>query len=99
MPEPPSAQGVRHDRSSLRRRQHPEARSFALNRTWGLIRPTRDAQDRLWLSEEGEQAHVALARNAPAIRAAFHEGIDDADYVTTVKVLQRLIRNAGGTVA
>ncbi|WP_405798486.1 MarR family transcriptional regulator [Streptomyces sp. NBC_01506] len=60
---------------------------------------TRDAEHRLWLSEEGEQARVGLARNAPAIRAALHEGIDDADYVTTVKVLQRLIRNAGGTVA
>jgi hypothetical protein len=42
---------------------------------------------------------VDLARNAPAIRAALHEGIDDADYVTTVKVLQRLIRNAGGSAA
>ncbi|AQS71500.1 MarR family winged helix-turn-helix transcriptional regulator [Streptomyces pactum] len=60
---------------------------------------TRDAEGRLWLTEEGEQARVDLARNSPAIRAALHEGIDDADYVTTVKVLQRLIRNAGGTVA
>ncbi|MFF4328868.1 MarR family winged helix-turn-helix transcriptional regulator [Streptomyces sp. NPDC001591] len=59
---------------------------------------TRDAEDRLWLTEEGEQARVDLARNAPAIRAALHEGIDDKDYVTTLKVLQRLIRNAGGTV-
>lgn len=60
---------------------------------------TRDAEDRLWLTGEGEQARVDLARNAPAIRAALHEGIDDADYVTTVKVLQQLIHNAGGTVA
>ncbi|MFJ6351487.1 MarR family transcriptional regulator [Streptomyces sp. NPDC092046] len=60
---------------------------------------TRDAEDRWWLTEEGEQARVDLARNAPAIRAALHEGIDDADYVTTMKVLQRLIRNAGGPVA
>ncbi|MER7001015.1 MarR family winged helix-turn-helix transcriptional regulator [Streptomyces sp. NPDC000410] len=59
----------------------------------------RDAEDRLWLTEEGERARVDLARNAPAIRTALHEGIDDADYVTTVKVLQQLIRNAGGTVA
>ncbi|MEV7550725.1 MarR family winged helix-turn-helix transcriptional regulator [Amycolatopsis sp. NPDC089917] len=58
---------------------------------------TRDTANRLWLTEEGEQARVDLARNAPAIRAVLHEGIDDADYVTTVKVLQRLIRNAGGT--
>ena len=42
---------------------------------------------------------VDLARNAPAILAALHAGIDDADYVTTVKVLQQLIRNAGGTAA
>ncbi|MDT0572707.1 MarR family transcriptional regulator [Streptomyces sp. DSM 3412] len=59
----------------------------------------RDAEDRLWLTEDGEQARLDLARNAPAIRAALHEGIADADYVTTVKVLQRLTRNAGGTVA
>ncbi|QIP86709.1 winged helix-turn-helix transcriptional regulator [Streptomyces sp. Tu 2975] len=59
----------------------------------------QDTEDRLWLTPEGEKARVDLARNAPAIRAALHEGIDDADYVTTVKVLQQLIRNAGGTVA
>jgi hypothetical protein len=60
---------------------------------------TRDTEDRLWLTEEGERARVEIRRNAPAIRAALHEGIDDADYVTTVKVLQQLIRNAGGTAA
>lgn len=60
---------------------------------------TRDAEDRLWLTPEGEQARVDLARNAPAIRAALHEGIDDTDYVTAVKVLQQLIRNANGAVA
>ncbi|MFD6176684.1 MULTISPECIES: hypothetical protein [unclassified Isoptericola] len=60
---------------------------------------TRDADHRLWLTEAGEQARVDLARNAPAIRDALHEGIDDTDYVTTVKVLQRLVRNAGGSVA
>ncbi|MFB6550356.1 MarR family transcriptional regulator [Streptomyces sp. NPDC056405] len=57
---------------------------------------TRDAEDRLWLTDKGEQARVDLARSAPAIRAALHQGIDDADYVTTVKVLQQLIRNADG---
>jgi hypothetical protein len=59
----------------------------------------RDAEDRLRLTEEGERARVDLARNAPAIRAVLHAGIDDADYVTTVKVLQRSIHNAGGTAA
>jgi hypothetical protein len=60
---------------------------------------TRDAEDRLWLTVAGEQARLDLARNAPAVRAALHEGIDDADYVTTLKVLRRLILNAGGTIA
>ncbi|MFF4367069.1 MarR family transcriptional regulator [Streptomyces sp. NPDC001594] len=55
----------------------------------------RDAEERLWLTEAGEEARVRLARNAPAIRAALHEGIDDADYVTALKVLRQLIRNAG----
>lgn len=32
----------------------------------------------------------------PAIRDRLHDGIDDADYVTTVKVLQQKIRNTGG---
>ncbi|MFD3872560.1 MarR family transcriptional regulator [Streptomyces sp. NPDC058623] len=57
---------------------------------------TRDAEGRLWLTEAGERARVDLGRHGPAIRAALHEGIDDADYVTTLKVLQRLIHNAGG---
>ncbi|WP_371096294.1 MarR family transcriptional regulator [Streptomyces sanglieri] len=60
---------------------------------------TRDAENRLWLTTQGEQARVDMASIAPAIGAVLHEGIDDADYVTTVKVLQRLIRNAGGTAA
>ncbi|GHB07719.1 MarR family transcriptional regulator [Streptomyces termitum] len=60
---------------------------------------TRDTEDRLWLTPEGEQARIDLARNGPAIRAALHEGIDDTDYITTVKVLQQLIHNAGGTIA
>ncbi len=59
---------------------------------------TKDEDERLWLTEEGEQARIDLTRNAPAIRAALHEGIDDADYVVTMKVLRQLIRNAGGTV-
>ncbi len=59
----------------------------------------RDAENRLWLTAEGEQARVEMASIAPAIGAVLHEGIDDADYVTTMKVLQRLIRNAGGTAA
>jgi hypothetical protein len=54
---------------------------------------TRDAQERWWLTEAGEAARVDLKKHAPAIRARIHQGIDDADYVTTLKVLQRMIEN------
>ncbi|MFE9900934.1 MarR family transcriptional regulator [Streptomyces achromogenes] len=57
---------------------------------------TRDGDGRLWITEAGEEARAALKRHAPAIRARIHRGISDADYVTTVKVLQQMIRNTGG---
>lgn len=57
----------------------------------------RDAGERLRLTEQGERARVDLARHAPAIRAALHEGIDDADHVVALEVLGRFIGNAGGT--
>ncbi|GAV44886.1 MarR family winged helix-turn-helix transcriptional regulator [Streptomyces acidiscabies] len=56
---------------------------------------SRDGDDRLWITEAGEEARTAVKRHAPAVRGQMHEGIDDADYVTTVKVLRRLVRNAG----
>jgi hypothetical protein len=59
---------------------------------------TRDGDGRLWITEAGDGARAALARHAPAIRDRIHEGIDDADYVTALKVLHRMIRNTGGTV-
>ncbi len=55
-----------------------------------------DEDRRVWITEEGDEALLRLKAGAPEMRAALHEGIDDADYATTVKVLQRLIRNAGG---
>ena len=60
---------------------------------------TRDAEGRLWITESGDEARARLGRHGPAIRARIHQGIDDADYVTTVKVLQQMIRNTGGTPA
>ncbi|MEU7607593.1 hypothetical protein [Streptomyces sp. NPDC041003] len=64
------------------------------------VGPIVDRPDaRTWTTTSGPSARADLARNHPAIRAALHEGIDDADYITTVKVLHQLIRNAGGTVA
>ncbi|MGV0099916.1 MarR family transcriptional regulator [Streptomyces californicus] len=58
----------------------------------------QDAGGALWITEEGEQARLALKGNAPALRAALHAGIREEDYVTTVKVLRRFVRNAGGTI-
>ncbi|MCK7624312.1 MarR family winged helix-turn-helix transcriptional regulator [Streptomyces sp. RS10V-4] len=58
---------------------------------------SRDGEGRLWLTEEGEAARLRLKQHAPAIRDRIHRGIDDADYVTTLKVLQRMVRNTGGT--
>ena len=54
---------------------------------------TRDAEGRLWITDAGEEARVELKQHTPAIREAIHRGIDDADYVTTVKVLQQMIQN------
>ena len=53
----------------------------------------RDGGGRWWITEAGEAAREDMKRHAPAIRARIHEGIDDADYVTTLKVLGRMIRN------
>ncbi|WP_431676727.1 MarR family transcriptional regulator [Kitasatospora sp. KL5] len=60
---------------------------------------TRDGEGRLWITEEGDAARAGLKEHAPAIRAGIHEGIDDADYVTALKVLRQMIRNTGGTPA
>lgn len=62
----------------------------------GRGRLTRDDQDRLWITESGEAARRELWEHAPAIRAAIHRDISDADYVTTLKVLRQMIRNTGG---
>ncbi|MFD9717529.1 MarR family winged helix-turn-helix transcriptional regulator [Streptomyces sp. NPDC059076] len=58
---------------------------------------SRDDTGRLWITEAGEAARKDLKRHSPAIGARIHEGIDDADYATTVKVLQRMIHNTSGT--
>ncbi|MFJ9848141.1 MarR family transcriptional regulator [Streptomyces sp. NPDC101150] len=60
---------------------------------------TRDGEGRLWITESGDEARAGLKRHAPAIRERIHQGIDDADYVTTLKVLQQMIRNTGSPLA
>ncbi|MFC0027939.1 MarR family transcriptional regulator [Micromonospora chaiyaphumensis] len=69
---------------------HAEAQVL-LDRGW----LSRESEGRLWITDAGEQARVDLKTHAPAIRARIHEGIDDADYVTALKVLRRMIENTG----
>ncbi|MFC9589097.1 MarR family transcriptional regulator [Streptomyces sp. NPDC056944] len=57
-----------------------------------------DDEGRLWITEAGEAARVDLKQHGPAIRERIHEGIDDADYVTALKVLRRMLRNTGRPV-
>ncbi|MGC9377588.1 MarR family transcriptional regulator [Streptomyces sp. MH13] len=60
---------------------------------------TRDAAGRLWITASGEEARTGLQQHTPAIRDHIHRDIDDADYVTTLRVLQQMIRNTGGSSA
>ncbi|MFI1332161.1 MarR family winged helix-turn-helix transcriptional regulator [Streptomyces sp. NPDC020845] len=69
------------------------AAAVLLERGW----LTRDGEGRLWITESGDEARAGLKQHAPAIRDRIHHGIDDADYVATLKVLQQMIRNTGGT--
>ncbi|WP_018348663.1 hypothetical protein [Longispora albida] len=80
-------------RTYLRAEDDLDAESVTLlERGW----VTRDADGRLWITEAGEAARLSLKRHTPEIRGRIHDGIDDADYVTALKVLRQMIRNTGG---
>ncbi|RII11693.1 hypothetical protein DSC45_27670 [Streptomyces sp. YIM 130001] len=57
---------------------------------------TREPDGRLRITGAGDRARTELKARAPAWRAHIHAGIDDADYATTVRVLQRMLRNVRG---
>ncbi|MEE4422464.1 MarR family transcriptional regulator [Streptomyces bugieae] len=59
---------------------------------------THDDEGRLRITEQGEETRAAFRQHVPAIRDGIHQGIDDADYVTTLRVLQQMIRNTDGTL-
>ncbi|MEV0255860.1 MarR family winged helix-turn-helix transcriptional regulator [Streptomyces sp. NPDC050732] len=61
----------------------------------GLI--TEDPAGRIALTEEGRALRARVAERQKAVRAEIHEGITDEDYVRTLKVLQRMIHNVGGS--
>ncbi|MEU8700355.1 MarR family winged helix-turn-helix transcriptional regulator [Streptomyces sp. NPDC048680] len=52
-----------------------------------------DARHRLHLTEAGEAARVRLRELVTELRAVVHEGISDAEYVTALKVLRRMVAN------
>ncbi|WP_433334247.1 MarR family transcriptional regulator [Spirillospora sp. CA-294931] len=53
----------------------------------------RDDRDRLRITPDGEAGRLVIHALGPGIRDRIHEGVDDADYVTTLRVLQRMISN------
>lgn len=58
---------------------------------------TEDPQDRLRATAEGKQLYDEAASLQDRLWAERHEGISDEDYLTTLKVLRRMIHNVGGT--
>jgi hypothetical protein len=84
LPEPAHAMA-----DYLREEDDLESESGTLVRRGWLVR----VGQRLKITDLGEQARVTIGSHAPEIRALIHQGIDDADHATTIKVLQRLIRN------
>jgi hypothetical protein len=54
---------------------------------------SRADDGRFGITAEGEAARLRVKAIAPDVRAQIHEGVSDADYATTVRVLQRMIAN------
>jgi DNA-binding MarR family transcriptional regulator len=63
----------------------------------GLVLRAPDGN--LFLTDEGEAARLEWKAHAPEIRALVHEGIDEADYATTIEVLKKLISNTSSPLA
>ncbi|MFH8488204.1 MarR family winged helix-turn-helix transcriptional regulator [Streptomyces longisporoflavus] len=61
----------------------------------GLL--TEDIRGRLRITDEGRRLRDETAARQQKTRAEIHEGISDEEYVRTLKVLQRMIHNVGGT--
>jgi DNA-binding MarR family transcriptional regulator len=55
-----------------------------------------DAEGRLTLTDEGRAFFDKADRLQDDLRAERHTGITDEEYLTTLKVLQRMIHNVGG---
>lgn len=58
-----------------------------------------DADGRLRITGEDKALHQLAAQTQQASRRHVHAGIPDEEYLITLKVLQRMIRDAGGDVS
>ncbi|WP_250293024.1 MarR family transcriptional regulator [Streptomyces atroolivaceus] len=57
-----------------------------------------DRTGRLQITDEGRMLHRRAAETQRASRTQVHTGIPDEEYLITLKVLQRMMCNAGGDV-
>ncbi|RNG16647.1 MarR family winged helix-turn-helix transcriptional regulator [Streptomyces botrytidirepellens] len=64
-----------------------------LHREW----LTADDADRLTLTDAGRDAKVRIKDLVAELRSEIHEGITDEEYAAALTILQRMIRNVGGT--
>ncbi|TXS52243.1 MarR family winged helix-turn-helix transcriptional regulator [Streptomyces sp. t39] len=58
-----------------------------------------DGTGRLQITEEGRALHRRAGETQRASRTQVHTGIPDQEYLITLKVLQRMLHNAGGDVS
>ncbi|MFF4950508.1 MarR family winged helix-turn-helix transcriptional regulator [Streptomyces chattanoogensis] len=58
-----------------------------------------DGEGRLTLTEAGREAKARTKTLVDGLRAEIHAGITDEEYVAALGVLQRMIRNVGGSAA
>jgi DNA-binding MarR family transcriptional regulator len=54
-----------------------------------------DTENRLRLTSGGDAVYRQCAERQTAMRKQAHDGITDEEYLVTLKVLQRMIRNVG----
>ncbi|MFF0744019.1 MarR family winged helix-turn-helix transcriptional regulator [Streptomyces sp. NPDC004111] len=65
-----------------------------LHRGWLALDGGADAP--LVLTEEGRAGKARVKHLVTGLRARVHAGVSDAEYVAALKVLRRMITNAGG---
>jgi DNA-binding MarR family transcriptional regulator len=51
--------------------------------------------ERATLTDEGRAAHDAAAQRVEQVRASLADGIEAADWATTMRTLERMARNLG----